>query len=306
MPYPEPHHDTRPHPWPPPQPRRLGWADRATRATAMTTVAALAVLAGATSYRHMVTLAERSGQHGADAHAFPLTVDGLDLIGVLVLLTDRRTGRNSGWLPWTVLAIGALASITANIAVAPANPIARAISGWTAIALLAAAKLLAHLLEPAPATRTDPRSHPGHAPEPTGPHHTPTTATPDRSGHTPTTSAATPDTGTPADNPQPLPAHTGITDAPGRLPTSEAALTRWQHIWEATRHQDHATAGTAAAHGVSLRTLQFIRSAGRAGHLTTPISPATVPTPDDTSAPPAGRTSTEMARPVPASAATLP
>jgi hypothetical protein len=207
-----------------------------------------------------------------DAHAFPLTVDGLDLIGVLVLLADRRTGRDSGWLPWTVLTVGTLASITANIAVAPPNLIARAISGWSAVALLAAAKLLAHLLEPPPTVdeAADQQRHSADR----APAATPVTVVQaaalmpaavagDSVGDARPLSAGT------AARPQPQPA---IRDAARRLPTSDAARTRWRDIWQATCHLDHATADMAATHGVSLRTLQFIRAAGRAGHLPAPPS----------------------------------
>jgi len=112
-----------------PEHANLTPADKLTRALAVLTVSGLAVLAARISYRHMLLLAERSHVYGLDAHAFPISVDGLELIGVLVLLADRRTGRRSGWLPWTVLGTGTLASITANIAVAPNNLVARAISG---------------------------------------------------------------------------------------------------------------------------------------------------------------------------------
>ena len=259
------------HPDDPPQPRRnpRNLADRATRATAMTTVAGLTVLAGAVSYRHMLTLALRSGQHDVDAHAFPLTVDGLDLIGVLVLLADRRTGRDSGWLPWTVLTVGTLASISANVAVAPANPVAQAISGWSAVALLAAAKMLAHLLEPAPTTG-ETHAVPGHARRPTEAFDAPAVATPDQPTLTTTPLDAHADDPRGTGHPTPPPPHNGVAALAPRLPTSDAALQRWHHIWAATRHLDHATTDAALAHGVSLRTLQFIRAAGQAGHLPTP------------------------------------
>lgn len=156
-----------------PRTRHHTLADKATRVIAVATVSGLAALAAWISYRHMLLLAERSHERGLDAHAFPLTVDGLDLIGVLVLLADRRSGRRSGWLPWTVVAIGTLASIAANIAVAPDNPIARAISGWSAVALLAAAKMLAHLFEPPdrsqPGRRLGRRNHAGHSSTGAGP-----------------------------------------------------------------------------------------------------------------------------------------
>jgi hypothetical protein len=235
----------------------------------MTTVAGLTVLAGSVSYRHMVTLAQRSGQYGLDAHAFPLTVDGLDLIGVLVLLADRRTGRDSGWLPWTVLGVGTLASITANVAVAPPNPIAQAISGWSAIALLAAAKLLAHLLEPAPASGDTPaHAHalPGHAHQPSVVSDAPGVTTPVQPADPTTPVGHDPDPPLGLKDAQPAGTDTPVTAASRRLPSGEAALTRWRRIWAATAHLDRATPDTAAAHGVSLRTLQFIRSAGVRRH----------------------------------------
>lgn len=231
-------------------------ADKTIRTIAVATVSGLAALAAWISYHHMLLLARRSGQSGIDAHAFPLTVDGLDLIGVLVLLADRRTSRRSGWLPWTVLTVGTLASITANIAVAPDNPVARAISGWSAIALLAAAKMLAHLFEPTHPTNNRNQTAAEQAP--------PTTA--------PTPSAANGADHRPRDT---VDVHsyqrrrvTGNT-AP-RVPDSDAARAKWSAIWHATKHMDTATPEAAAAHGVCLRTLQFIRAAGRDGRLDPP------------------------------------
>jgi hypothetical protein len=231
-------------------------ADKATRVIAVATVSGLAALAAWISYRHMLLLAERSHERGLDAHAFPLTVDGLDLIGVLVLLADRRSGRRSGWLPWTVLAIGTVASIAANIAVAPDNPVARAISGWSAVALLAAAKMLAHLFEP---TQTGERPDCVTADE-TAPDTTPAP-----------TSVSELDRGRRdavdvCDHQRRrLPG-----DAARRIPASDAARAKWIAIWQATKHLDTATPAAAAAHGVSLRTLQFIRTAGQEGHLEPP------------------------------------
>jgi len=235
------------------------FADNATRTIAVATVSGLAGLAGWISYHHMLLLAQRAGEIGVDAHAFPLTVDGLDLIGVLVLLADRRTGRPSGWLPWSVLTAGTVASISANIAVAPDNPVARAISGWSAVALLAAAKMLAHLFEPTDVTDA---------------------AAPDVRP----TAQAQADTPTAADTND---AHRGDAvnvrrhlrrrvpgDAARRVPTSDVAQAKWRAIWEATKHLDRATPEVAAAHDVSLRTLQFIRAAGQDGQLSeTDIQP---------------------------------
>jgi len=72
---------------PAPAPERAGkWISRAATAT----VAGLAGIAGAISYSHMRQLAAAHGQAGWHAHAFPLSVDGIEIVASLVLLADRR------------------------------------------------------------------------------------------------------------------------------------------------------------------------------------------------------------------------
>jgi len=127
--------------------RAAGGMDRVIRSLAGVTVAGLAGLAGAISYSHMRVLAGANGQAGWHAHAFPLSVDGVEIVASLVLLADRRTGRRSGWLPWTALAVGTAASLAANVATAGPDPISRVIAGWPALALLIAVKLLSGMLE---------------------------------------------------------------------------------------------------------------------------------------------------------------
>jgi hypothetical protein len=131
------------------------WISRAATAT----VAGLAGIAGAISYSHMRMLAAAHGDTGWHAHAFPLSVDGMEIVASLVLLADRRAGRKSGWLPWTALTIGTAASLAANIATADTGIVSRVIAGWPAVALLIAVKLLSGILEhrepaaiPAPAS----------------------------------------------------------------------------------------------------------------------------------------------------------
>jgi hypothetical protein len=119
------------------------WISRAAAAT----VAALAGIAGAISYSHMRQLAVDHGQAGWHAHAFPLSVDGIEIVASLVLLADRRAGRKSGWLPWAALAIGTAGSLAANIATAEPGIISRVIAGWPALALLIAVKLLSGMLD---------------------------------------------------------------------------------------------------------------------------------------------------------------
>jgi hypothetical protein len=122
-------------------------ADACIRAAAGVTVVGLAGIAGAISYSHMRLLAAEHGETGWQAHAFPLSVDGIEIVASLVLLADRRTGRPSGWLPWAALAAGTTASLAANVAAAGAGPVGRVIAGWPAFALLIAVKLLSGMLE---------------------------------------------------------------------------------------------------------------------------------------------------------------
>jgi Protein of unknown function (DUF2637) len=90
----------------------------------------------------MRQLAAAHGDTGWHAHAFPLSVDGVEIVASLVLLANRRASRTSGWLPWAALTIGTAASLAANIATADTGAISRVIAGWPAVALLIAVKLL--------------------------------------------------------------------------------------------------------------------------------------------------------------------
>ncbi len=123
--------------------RRPTTADRWINRAAATTVVGLAGIAGALSYSHMRQLAQDHGQAGWHAHAFPLSVDGIEIVASLVLLADRQ----SGWLPWIALAAGAAGSLAANIATAHPDTVSRIIAGWPALALVLAVKLLSGILE---------------------------------------------------------------------------------------------------------------------------------------------------------------
>lgn len=83
------------------------------RVLAGATVILLACIA-AISYSHMHELAIRHGETGSRAHAFPLSVDGIELTASLVLLAHRRAGTHSGLLPWVALGAGTLASLAIN------------------------------------------------------------------------------------------------------------------------------------------------------------------------------------------------
>jgi hypothetical protein len=94
----------------------------------------------------MRQFAQAHGQAGWHAHAFPLSVDGIEIVASLVLLADHRHARRSGWLPWTALVIGTVGSLAANIANAGPELTSRVVAGWPALALLIAVKLLSGIL----------------------------------------------------------------------------------------------------------------------------------------------------------------
>jgi hypothetical protein len=116
--------------------------DRLTRVATVLVVAALAVTAGAISFSHMSALALAHGQLGWKSTAFPISVDGLELVSSLYILAQRRARRRAGLLPWAALVVGTVASLAANVAVGGADPVGRALAGWPAISLLVSIKLL--------------------------------------------------------------------------------------------------------------------------------------------------------------------
>ena len=87
---------------------------------------------------------------GGGQHAFPLSVDGIEVVASLVLLAHRRAGTRAGWLPWAALAAGTAASVAANVAVGASDPVGRLVAGWPAVALLVTIKLLSGLLDSVP------------------------------------------------------------------------------------------------------------------------------------------------------------
>lgn len=105
-------------------------------------VGALAIDAGAVSFSHMRELAGHHGQLGWKSYAFPVSVDGLEIVASLYLVAQRRAGRHTGWVPWAALVVSTLASLAANVAVGGADPIGKALAGWPALSMLVSVKLL--------------------------------------------------------------------------------------------------------------------------------------------------------------------
>src|SRR5205814_2246624 len=77
--------------------------DAAIKVLACATVVGLAGIAAAISFSHMHELVIRHGESGWRGHAFPLSVDGIELTASLVLLAHRRAGTRAGVLPWAAL-----------------------------------------------------------------------------------------------------------------------------------------------------------------------------------------------------------
>src|SRR5947207_12808002 len=121
--------------------------DRSIVGAAGATVVGLAGVAGAISYSHMAELARIHGELGWRSHAFPVSVDGIEVVASLVLLAHRRAGTRAGWLPWAALVAGTAASVAANVAVGTSDPVGRLVAGSPAGARRVANKLRAGLLD---------------------------------------------------------------------------------------------------------------------------------------------------------------
>ena len=112
------------------------------RAVTIAAVLMLAGIAAVVSYSHMYELALRHGEPEWRAALFPLSVDGMIVGASMALLSDARQGRKGGFLPWTLLILGSVASLAANVAVADPTAWSRIIHAWPSVALIGAYELL--------------------------------------------------------------------------------------------------------------------------------------------------------------------
>ncbi|QOC94124.1 DUF2637 domain-containing protein [Micromonospora craniellae] len=110
-------------------------------------VAGLAVVAGTISFAHMHELATAHDQHGWKAFAFPISVDGLEIVAALYMVVQRRAGRQTGWLPWIALVVGTAASPAENIAVGGDSVVGKVLAGWPALSMLVSVKLLFSMID---------------------------------------------------------------------------------------------------------------------------------------------------------------
>ncbi|WP_263008715.1 DUF2637 domain-containing protein [Nonomuraea phyllanthi] len=95
-------------------------------------------------------------QHGEDHLAsvlIPLAVDGTIVVASMSILLANRYGSRGGFLAWTMLLVGSLASLGANIAVAEPSVIGRIIAAWPSVALIGSYELLMSQIRRGPAQK---------------------------------------------------------------------------------------------------------------------------------------------------------
>jgi hypothetical protein len=71
-----------------------------------------------------------------------MSVDGMIVAASTTLLADSRNGHRGGSLPWLLLAVGSVASLAANVAVAEPTMTGRVIAAWPSFALIGSYELL--------------------------------------------------------------------------------------------------------------------------------------------------------------------
>lgn len=106
-----------------------GRADRWIRRTTIACVGLLALIAGTVSYLHMHALVALHGQPGWVAALTTLSMEGM-IVAASTLLAESRSSSRGGLLPWSLLAVGSVASLAVNVAVAQPTVIGRLIAAW--------------------------------------------------------------------------------------------------------------------------------------------------------------------------------
>ncbi|WP_235558171.1 DUF2637 domain-containing protein [Sphaerimonospora mesophila] len=91
----------------------------------------------------MHELCLRHGEDHLAAVLIPLAVDGsLIVVASMSILLANRYGSRGGLLAWSLLVVGSLASLGANVAVAEPSLIGRIIAAWPSAALIGSYELL--------------------------------------------------------------------------------------------------------------------------------------------------------------------
>ncbi|MCY1145263.1 DUF2637 domain-containing protein [Actinoplanes sp. Pm04-4] len=118
--------------------KRVDWVRVAARGSA----AVVALVAGASSFRHIADVAVKYGEHPAVAYSLPFAIDGLLIVATTATIEAKRNSRSIHWSVRLAFAFGILASLGANIASADPSTGARVVAAIPAVALLIAIEVL--------------------------------------------------------------------------------------------------------------------------------------------------------------------
>ncbi len=106
-------------------------------------VAAVALVAGWVSYVHAYDVVTAHGEHGALAHLYPGTIDGLIYAASMVLLDVARRDVKAPKLAYWLLAAGIAVTLVANILAGVAFGLLGAVvAAWPALALVGSYELM--------------------------------------------------------------------------------------------------------------------------------------------------------------------
>ncbi|UBU13989.1 DUF2637 domain-containing protein [Nonomuraea gerenzanensis] len=154
-------------------------AGLATRRVAIAVVSVIAAVAAYVSFRHQHGLAMTAGEPVATAWTLPVLIDGVIIMGSLVMLDASRRGDKAPWLARLALIAGAVATLAANVAHGwSGGPASSLISAVAPIVLVVAYELLMGMLRrriPRPSAELAPEA----APEPVEDHTEQEAAEPD-------------------------------------------------------------------------------------------------------------------------------
>ncbi|NJP29342.1 DUF2637 domain-containing protein [Microbispora sp. SCL1-1] len=117
-------------------------AVRRIQRTTIAGVFLLAAIAAVVSFRHMHELCLRHGEDRLAAVLIPIAVDGLIVVASMSILLANRSGFRGGLLAWSLLVVGSLASLGANVSIAEPSLIGRIIAAWPSLALIGSYELL--------------------------------------------------------------------------------------------------------------------------------------------------------------------
>ncbi|XVQ90433.1 DUF2637 domain-containing protein [Microbispora siamensis] len=134
--------------------------------TTIAGVLLLAAIAAVVSFRHMHELCLRHGEDHLAAVLIPLAVDGLIVVASMSILLANRSGSRGGLLAWSLLVVGSLASLGANVAVAEPSLIGRIIAAWPSLALIGSYELLMSQIRRCAEGRVEPQELPDLTPDP--------------------------------------------------------------------------------------------------------------------------------------------